>query len=399
MAGKKGTDCAVQQTPPRLTTRLDFDAAKAQADGLLSSEKIVLADEIKRIAVRNALGQLCKALMPIDFAAGAIGPADFSVVAIQGQNVQVDISPAGMYCLHRHLLEGLSVQLDAQHQVLVVQPVEMDLPVTRAGHIIGRFLPYRRKVIKQGMRRVYGDRVSAERLHQLMLAHYSHLATLFGELVTFRFKSLEQRAARVRVEGAQMIIDAFEAGRGMLILTGHFGNFEVSTVSGIEHFPTAKGRIHFLRRPIKPKWLSDFLTRRFNQAGFGVIGRRGSLEEIVTRLESGDAIVFPFDQYAHKPDGINVPLFGVPTGTYKSMAVLAMATGAPVISGSSWREPDGSHVLRFWAPLEPIQDDDVGKEIARNTEIYNRELERLILHKPAQWWWVHRRWKNAPPPG
>src|SRR5690606_20103585 len=122
------------------------------------------------------------------------------------------------------------------------------------------------------------------------------------------------------VEGVDIIIDAFEAGKGMLIVTGHFGNFEVSTVSGIEHFPQAKGRIHFLRRPIKPKWLSDFLTRRFNQAGFGVIGRRGSLDEIVSRLEAGDAIVFPFDQYAHKPDGIPVPFFGVPTGTYKSMA-------------------------------------------------------------------------------
>lgn len=383
--------CALDRASARRL--LEGQAVHAPDD---SVDLTVTEQTITVRAAQAALWELIQGLMPVDVASGTITASDFRVESIQGDQVVVCISAGGHYCLNRHLLDTVDVQLSQDRETLVLRPVEMPLPVTRAGRFIGRFLPYRRKVIEQGMRRVYGERVSKARLDQLVMAHYSHLATLLRELLTFRFKSVEERAARVRVEGAEMIIDAFEAGKGMLILTGHFGNFEVSTVSGIEHFPTAKGRIHFLRRPIKPKWLSDFLTRRFNQAGFGVIGRRGSLEEIVNRLESGDAIVFPFDQYAHKPDGINVPLFGVPTGTYKSMAVLAMATGAPVISGSSWREPDGSHVLRFWAPLEPIQHDDVGREIALNTELYNRELERLILYKPHQWWWVHRRWKNAP---
>ena len=193
------------------------------------------------------------------------------------------------------------------------------------------------------------------------------------------------------------MIEAFEAGRGILILTGHFGNFEVSTVAGIEHFPQVKGRIHFLRRPIKPKWLSDLLTRRFNQAGFGVVGRRGSLEEIVSTIEAGDAIVFPFDQYARRPEGIEVEFFGQAAGTYKSMAVIAMATGAPVIPAASWREPDGTHVLKFFAPLKPLLDDDVGQEIIKNTRAYNQALELSIVRHPEQWWWVHRRWKNQKP--
>ncbi|AWB35452.1 hypothetical protein DBV39_18815 [Orrella marina] len=348
------------------------------------------------LAAELALQKLCLEVMATDARAERICESDFLVESLQSNQINLRLSGRARRALNHHLLESISARIEEDGQTLVVVPVEMSLPVTRAGRFIGRFLPYRRKVIEQGMRRVYGERVSSERLHQLMLAHYSHLATLLWELLVFRFKSVDERAAKVRVQGEQMIIEAFEAGKGMLILTGHFGNFEVSTVSGIEHFPLAKGRIHFLRRPIKPRWLSDFLTRRFNRAGFGVIGRRGSLEEIVNRLESGEAIVFPFDQYAHKPDGISVPLFGVPTGTYKSMAVLAMATGAPVISGSSWREPDGSHVLKFWGALEPVQDEDVGKEISRNTEMYNRELERMILYKPEQWWWVHRRWKNAP---
>ena len=220
----------------------------------------------------------------------------------------------------------------------------MKLSASIVGRFVYRFLPYRRGVIVENIKRAYGARVSASQVEQLAKAHYTHLAKLLGELISFRFMSLKARAQRVRVDGVPELTQAFFAEKGIIILTGHFGNFEVSTVSGIEHFPQVKGRIHFLRRPIKPKWLSDFLTKRFNQAGFGVIGRRGSLDEIVTILEKGDAIVFPFDQYARRPEGIDIPFFDVPAGTHKSRAVIAMATGSHVTPAASWREADGTHV-------------------------------------------------------
>ena len=122
------------------------------------------------------------------------------------------------------------------------------------------------------------------------------------------------------------------------------------------------------------------------------------MEEIVATIEKGDAIVFPFDQYARRPEGIEVEFFGQAAGTYKSMAVIALATGAPVMPAASWREPDGTHVLKFWPALEPIVDEDVGAEISRNTRAYNAALELAIVRHPEQWWWVHRRWKNSPAP-
>ena len=384
-----------------LTCALDLPTALAQwsSSDELAPEQRQRAGQQKDpgqfLALETALQRLCLELLPTDTQSGEVSAQDFWVDSVDSSSICLGWSAKAQYVLHRHLLEGVSARWIQDCSAVELLPQEMLLPVTPVGRLVRRFLPYRRKVIEQNMRQVYGPRISALRLDELVLAHYSHLSTLLRELLVFRFKSIEHRASLVRVEGVDTIVQAFDEGRGALILTGHFGNFEVSTVSGIEHFPLAKGRIHFLRRPIKPKWLSDFLTKRFNKAGFGVIGRRGSLDEIVNRLESGEAIVFPFDQYAHKPDGIAVPLFGVATGTYKSMAVIAMATGAPVIPGSSWREADGTHVLRFWPPLNPIQDDDVGREIELNTQLYNHALELLILRKPAQWWWVHRRWKNA----
>ena len=105
--------------------------------------------------------------------------------------------------------------------------------------------------------------------------------------------------------------------------------------------------------------------------------------------------MFPFDQHAQPPDGIAVDFFGTPAWTFKSLAIIALATGAPVVPATSWREPDGRHVLRFEAPIPAIEHANTNEAIRLTTGAYNAELERLVLRRPEQWYWVHRRWKEV----
>jgi KDO2-lipid IV(A) lauroyltransferase len=266
-----------------------------------------------------------------------------------------------------------------------------------AGRVLHAVLPIRRRVIHENLRHVYGADVAPAVLRGLAEAHYAHLWRLSAELVRFRLMSPSRRRALVRVENLDAFVQAFRAGRGVLVLTGHFGNWEVATVAGIASYPEVRGRFHFVRRPIKPRWLDAWVTRRFHRAGFGVIGKRGSLDAIVQRLEAGDIVVFPFDQFAGRPDGIDVEFFGQPVGTFKSLAILALATGAPVMPAASWREPDGTHVLRFEPPLPAEDHDDTNEAIRQSTRSYNAALETLILRHPDQWWWVHRRFRRANP--
>src|SRR5207253_7781143 len=137
------------------------------------------------------------------------------------------------------------------------------------------------------------------------------------------------------------------------------------------------------------------VTRRFEKGGFGVIGKRGSLDHILDLLAAGDVIVFPFDQHAGPPDGIEVEFFGHPAWTFKSLAIIALATGAPVLPATSWREPDGRHVLRFEDPISLADHENTNQAIRSTTRAFNAALERLVLRHPEQWYWVHRRWKSA----
>jgi KDO2-lipid IV(A) lauroyltransferase len=139
--------------------------------------------------------------------------------------------------------------------------------------------------------------VSEAEIERLRQAHYAHLWRLCDEFLRFRWLSARRKTALVRVENVEVFAAALAGNKGVLVLTGHFGNWEVATVAGLGQFPQMHGRFHFVRRPIKPRWLDRFVSWRFQRAGFGVLSKRGSLDAILERLAAGDAIVFPFDQH------------------------------------------------------------------------------------------------------
>ncbi|MEO8306340.1 MAG: 4'-phosphopantetheinyl transferase superfamily protein [Betaproteobacteria bacterium] len=349
------------------------------------------------LAARFAAKEACVKLFPREATSGEIDTADFSVASDNYGAPRVVCAPRAADVLGRHRIATISMSLThdrvSASAVALAEPARIDVPL--AGRLLYHLLPLRRAIVLANLKRVYGDSLPAEDIVALAQAHYGHLWRLAGEFLRFRWLSAEKKAAQVRVEGADTLVAALALGKGALVVTGHFGNWEVATVAGLANFPEVRGRFHFVRRPIKPAWLDALVTRRFNREGFGVIGKRGSLDTILERLKAGDIVVFPFDQHAGPPDGIEVDFFGHPAWTFKSLAIIALATGAPVLPGTSWREPDGRHVLRFGEPLAGIDSDDTNDAIRRSTRSYNAALERLILARPEQWYWVHRRWKMA----
>jgi KDO2-lipid IV(A) lauroyltransferase len=355
------------------------------------------AERAASLAARFAAKEACLKLFPRETAMARIDTGDFAVTRGSYGEPRVVATARAQAVLDRYRVREIRLSLTHDRgnasAVALAVPAAIDVPFL--GRLLYRIAPYRRKVILDNLRRVYGDVLPETEIVRIAQAHYAHLGRLLGEFVRFRWLSARQKAARVRVDNLEAFLDAQARGKGVLIVTGHFGNWEVATIAGLHLFPHARGRFHFVRRAIKPHWLDRMVTRRFNRAGFGVIGKRGTLDTILDRLAAGDAVVFPFDQHARPPDGIDVEFFGHPAWTFKSLAILALATGAPVLPASSWRELDGRHVLRFEAPVDPVEHGDANADIRATTRAYNEALERMILRRPEQWYWVHRRWKTA----
>lgn len=349
------------------------------------------------LAARFAAKEACLKLFPRETALETIAAADFAVERDAYGAPQVVPGAAAEVVMGRYRIAriALSMSHDETNATAVAVAERAVTEAPAIGRLVYRCLPFRRPVVLENLRRVYGGRIDDAEIVRLAQAHYAHLARLVAEFLRFRWLSDERKAALVRVENIDLVRAVHARGRGVLILTGHFGNWEVATIAGVRQVPEAQGRFHFVRRAIKPRWLEALVTRRFRRAGFGVLPKRGSLDALVERLDAGDLVVFPFDQHARGRDGVAVEFFGEPAGTFRSLAIIAQATGAPVMPAASWREPDGAHVLRFEEPLEPIACEDPKEELLRNTRAYNAALERLVVRHPEQWWWVHRRWKPA----
>ncbi len=379
----------IAQTPPSDLARLFTPTELADAgDGV---------GRAASLAARFAAKEACLKLFPRETAMSAIEAADFSVARDGYGAPQVVASPRARAVLDRRRIASIALSLThdavSASAVALAQPATIAVPL--AGRILHRLVPWRRDVVQRNLERVFADTLPPEEIERIKLAFYGHIWKLIVEFFAMSFQSRERILARVRVENTEAADAALAQGKGALVMTGHFGNWEVATVAAIGHFPELKGRFHFVRRPVKPKWLDDMVTRRFERAGLGVFGKRDSLDAMLSRLEAGDLIVFPFDQHARGGDGIRVDFFGEPAGTFRALALIALSTGAPVLPAAAWREPDGRHVVRFEEALAPIECDDVDEAIRRNTRAYNEAIERLVLRHPEQWYWVHKRWKRA----
>jgi KDO2-lipid IV(A) lauroyltransferase len=402
MADAAAARCGIDTV---LIARIERLLRETPADGLVqffSAQELADSGEgperAASLAARFAAKEACVKLFPREVALGKVVPTDFSVARDNYGAPQVVCSPSATLLLGRNRIGRIALSLThdrvSASAVALAEPAAIDVPL--AGKLVYRFLPLRRDVILANLRRVFGDTIPEADIVRLAQAHYGHLWRLAGEFLRFRWLSQARKAALVRVENIDALVAALAEGKGVLVLTGHFGNWEVATIAGIGNYPQVRGRFHFVRRAIKPRWLDALVTRRFNEAGFGVLPKRGSLDLILERLAAGDMVVFPFDQHARPPDGIEVLFFGHPAWTFKSLAIIALATGAPVVAATSWREPGGRHVLRFEEPMAPIECANTSEAIRRNTRAYNEALERLILRRPEQWYWVHRRWKSVP---
>ncbi len=400
--GAKATGrCGIDTVEIARVERLLRETPTTDLAKLFSAEELRDAGEgpgrAASLAARFAAKEACIKLFPRETALGKLGQADFAVTRDNYGAPRVVCSPNALDVLARNRVKAIALSLThdrtSASAVALAEPSHAE--PSSAGKLLYRLLPIRRRVILENLRRVYGDAVPDEEITRLAQAHYSHLGRLVLELLWFPLMPAARRAAMVRVENLQALESALAQGKGVLVLTGHFGNFEVATAAVLDLYPHARGRFWFVRRPIKPAWLDSLLTRRFRRAGFGVLPKRGGLDAILDRLSAGDLVVFPFDQHAGRKDGVVVDFFGHPAGTFRSLAILALHTGAPVVPAASWRESDGQHVLRFEEALAPIESDDVNEAIKCNSRAYNAVLERMILRHPEQWWWVHRRWKTA----
>lgn len=391
--------CGIDLAEISRVRRLVDDRSDAELNSLFSAAELRDAgtggSRYTRLAARLAAKEACLKLFPRETATGALTASDFGVRRNGYGAPEITCSAQARAVLDRHGIAAIAISLShaETYATAMAIPSARRREVPLAGKLLYHLLPIRRALILSNLERVYGDTLSAQQIKAIAQGHYAHFFRMGRDFIQHQFLSKAQRAARVRVDNAELIINPLSKGQGAIILTGHFGNFTTAIAAGVASFPEARGRFYFIRRPLNPPWFESLISKHFEKAGFSTIANRGSMQAILDCLDAGNAIVFPFDQHTSGKKSVRVDFFGHPVGTFRSLALIALASGAPVFPASSWREPNGQQVVRFEQPLELIHHPSAREEIRLNTRLFNAALERMILRHPEQWWWVHRRFR------
>jgi KDO2-lipid IV(A) lauroyltransferase len=149
-------------------------------------------------------------------------------------------------------------------------------------------------------------------------------------------------------------------------------------------------------RPLDNVYLNEFVVKTRRTHGLTLLDKKGAMTAAEGVIRQGSLLAFIGDQDAGRK-GLFVDFFGRPASTYKSIGLLAMATGAPIIVGYARRRGNSPRydigVQRIIRPEEWERQDDPLRWI---TETYTSAIESIAREDPEQYLWIHRRWKSKP---
>jgi KDO2-lipid IV(A) lauroyltransferase len=252
-----------------------------------------------------------------------------------------------------------------------------------------------RKVGVENLAFAFGDELTDAARDRIVRGVYVHFISVLMEILhTARKVHLTNWRDHLVLIGHEPVMDQLiTAGRPMIFLTGHYGNWELAGyVFGLFGFPTAS-----VARTLDNPHLDRYLRSFRERTGQSLIPKSGGFDRMVEVLRSGGILSFLADQDAGQR-GLYVDFFGRPAATHKAIALLAIEHRAPVAVGVARRIGPG---FRYELRCEEVIDPDSlpgGADDARVlTQRFTSALERLIRQDPTQYLWLHRRWKHQPP--
>lgn len=260
------------------------------------------------------------------------------------------------------------------------------------GWLYGSVVRYHRSDALAEFKRVFPE-TSDRDVRKAIDRMYAHLGMNVVESLRLIAPSETYLNAYVQWEGKEHVQQALEQGRGVLLLTGHLGNWELLASLASRVF----GRpFSIIAKPIKGKAFQRYLEETRGRFGMRVLPAKGSYRECFRALKRNEMIGFVLDQNMIRREGVFVDFLGRPACTTPGLAHLAVRTGAVVVPAFARRVGQDRHRAEFLPPMDPPADDSE-KALTEATARYTALIEQKVREIPEQWIWLHRRWRTTPP--
>jgi KDO2-lipid IV(A) lauroyltransferase len=233
---------------------------------------------------------------------------------------------------------------------------------------------------------------------EILAASFQNWARIGAEAVHCDEIIAKSRANPEWKAVAAAVEEGRAAGRGLLLLTAHIGNFELLA----RIFGSAVAPVAVFHRPLGIAEVDGFLVRERLRCGVTTLGRGAAVRDSLRILSAGGSVAIPLDQNQREGRGIFIDVLGRPACTSTVLARLSLASGAPVLPVFAvWKNGQTTPFIGELVPapvrqgrLDPADRENLLRDL---TVRYSAEVDRVVRRFPHQWNWAHRRWKTRPP--
>jgi Kdo2-lipid IVA lauroyltransferase/acyltransferase len=254
-----------------------------------------------------------------------------------------------------------------------------------------------RRHAKIGMRNLeiaFPERSEDER-RRILRASYINLGRGGAEYVRlggFFYRRLKKRVLYERFEYWKQV-QARYPSKGLLILSAHFGNFELLAAAHAMYGHQIS-LVHHTQAFAPGEAVMTFVRER---AGVTVYRKHAAARAVLRALRRNELVGIPFDQNAKRSEAIFVPFFGELAATSSGLARLVALSGAPVVPVFIVRQPDmRSHRIEIQDQIPLQQTNDPAADIEQNTRRFVATIEAMVRRYPEQFLWTHRRYRTRP---
>jgi len=258
-----------------------------------------------------------------------------------------------------------------------------------------------RRVGLRNLELAFPERTPEQR-REILRGVYRSLGWQLAEFCKMGGYTPAQASRFIRYEGLDNYLAARDRGKGVLVLTGHLGAWELSSF-----YHSLMGHpMGMVIRRLDNEWVDAWVNAVRCRHGNRVLHKDDFARGLLTAMHRGETVGILMDTNMTPPQGVFVPFFGIEACTATALARIALRTGAAVVPGFLVWEPEecegrggrtkGSYVLHFGPELELARTADPEQDILAATALCTATIEAWIRRYPEQWLWVHRRWKTRP---
>jgi len=237
----------------------------------------------------------------------------------------------------------------------------------------------------------FGQEKTRQEIEEIAKDCFTFMAKSAVELLYLMDKPVLLKRS-VQFVNQQHLLSALKKGKGVILVSAHFGNFPLLMAKmSLEGF-----RIAGIMRPMRDTKVERMFLVKRQRLGIKTIysqPRNVCVEETIKSLRNNEAVFIPLDQN-FGTGGIFVDFFGRKAATATGPVVLAQRTKAALLPCFIVRQKDDTHSIIFEPPLELVEGATAGETIAVNIQKLTDIIEIYIRRYPAEWGWIHRRWKT-----